>query len=147
MARSDVSRSCQSVLSQHESVIVRDAARGTSFFEVNVWGTLFMEFGSAWKGTECQGSTCPLFSATCCSSSATQPLPSVLGYSGLVDIEVSLSPILGVKWFNTWQGYIPAGSGSELDDEVTFVVPTTSEALLANPDGVAMECFVTFSFL
>ena len=29
------------ILSQHESAIVLDAAKGTSFFEVTVWGTLF----------------------------------------------------------------------------------------------------------
>jgi len=29
------------ILSQHESSIVLDAAKGTSFFEINVWGMLF----------------------------------------------------------------------------------------------------------
>jgi hypothetical protein len=63
-----------------------------------------------------------------------------LGYVGPVLIETSLTSILGVGWLNIQRRMLfPNRHGSELDDDVTFSVETTSEALHEKPDGVAMD--------
>jgi hypothetical protein len=63
----------------------------------------------------------------------------LLGYSGPLLIETTLRSILGAPWLQPvdW-GLIPKFT-SELYDEVTFSIPSTTETLIEKPDGVAME--------
>lgn len=71
-----------------------------------------------------------------------------LVYSGPIFIEVALASILGVQWIYFQDpGFPSTRPGSELDDDVAFSVPTTSEALHDTPDRVAMKLlrYVFFS--
>jgi hypothetical protein len=131
------------VLSQHESAIVLDAAKGTSFFETNVWGMLFYGAHLHVESSGTQGISLSAFLGYILFfvRHAAKMLQA-LGYSGLIEIETALSPILRVNWLYNWSGYaVQAEPGSELDDEVTLVVPTTSDALREKPDSVAIEIF------
>lgn len=127
-------------LSQHESAIVLDAAKGTSFFETNVWGILFY---GAHVRVESSGTTGINLSAfigyILLFIRQAAKMLQLLGYSGAVAIEMALSPILKVNWLHSWAGYVQGEPGSELDDEITLVVPTASDSLREKPDGVAME--------
>jgi schlafen family protein len=130
------------VLSQYESAVVLDAAKGTSLFEVNVWGMLFYGARIYFESEEISGINLSAFLGYVLFfiRHGAKMLQS-LGYSGPIAIETTLSPILGVNWLHEWAGYPQAEPGSVLDDEVTLTVPTTSEALREKPDGVAMEVF------
>jgi hypothetical protein len=69
-----------------------------------------------------------------------------LGYSGPILIEATLSSVLGVPWLHAHQGILFPHSGSELDDEVSFSVTTTTEALLEKADGAAIDVLRTVFF-
>jgi hypothetical protein len=64
----------------------------------------------------------------------------MLGYSGPVVIETTLTSILGVPWLHVDHGmWLSPRSGSELDDEVVFSISKTTEELIQKPDGVVMD--------
>jgi hypothetical protein len=130
------------ILSQTESSIVLDAAKGTSFFEVNVWGMLSYGANLRINWNEESGIHADAFLGYVLffANHAAKLLQS-LGYSGLVDVETVLSPIQNVKWLHEWLRYPVALPGSELDNELALVIPTTSLALRERRDGVAMEIF------
>jgi hypothetical protein len=117
------------ILSQHESAIVLDAAKGTSFFEVNVWGVLFYGAHIWVEANETQGINLSAFLGyVLLFIRHAAKMIQALGFSGPITVETTLGPILRVQWLHNWLGYVEAESGSKLDDEVTLTVPTTSEA-------------------
>jgi hypothetical protein len=69
-----------------------------------------------------------------------------LGYSGPILVEATLSSVLGVPWLQAPQGMLFSHSGSELDDDVSFLVTKTTEALLEKADGVAIDVVRTVFF-
>jgi Schlafen, AlbA_2 len=130
------------ILFQHESAVMLDAARGTSVFEVNVWGLLFYGAQISVQVGETTGINLSAFLGYVLFfiRHAARMLRS-LGYSGPVAIEVALSPVLRVRWLHDWSGWAQAEEGSQLDDDVTLEVPTITEAMQENPDGVAVQIF------
>jgi hypothetical protein len=130
------------ILSQYESAIVLDAAKGTSFFEANIWGMLFY---SARLGVESQGMAGVNLSAFVgyilfFLRHAAAMLQS-LRYLGPVAIEVSLNPLVNVDWLHAWAGYVQSVATSPLDDDLTLLILTNSERLRTESDSVAMEVF------
>jgi hypothetical protein len=135
------------VLSQHESAIVLDAAKGTSFLEVNVWGMLFYGAHIYVESNETPGINLSAFLGYILFFVRyASKILQALGYSGSIAIETILSPVLRVRWLHAWPGYPVGLPGSELDDEVSLTAPTTSEALREKPDRVAMDIFQNVFF-
>jgi schlafen family protein len=130
------------ILSQHESAIVLNAAIGIPFYEINVWGMLF--YGTL-LGGEVDAAPAINLSAflgyILFFPRHAATMLQALGWSGLVDVEMVLGPIRNIRWLNEGERYPVALSGSELDDELALMIPTSSEALRDKPDGVAMEIF------
>ena len=138
------------IVSQHESEIVLQPTRGLSIFEANIWGMLFYSAlvedeqkapSSAAKAT----SAIHLYEfvgyVLVFLRHAAKMLRE-LGYSGPIDIETTLASILGVPWAYMEMGHwLEFRPGSELDDNVTFEIATSTEALHENPDLVAMDVF------
>lgn len=143
-----------SILSQHESAIVLNAlkVRGPSFFEANVWGLLFYGVEIVLNNVQTPPGEPGIHLLEFVAyilvfiRQAGEMLSS-MGYSGPILIDTALDSILSVPWLLPYEGYLSARPGSELDDNVAFIVPTTSEALREKPDGVAMEIlrYVLFS--
>ena len=129
-------------MSQHESQIILNAARGLSFFEVNVWGLLF--YGVRVDENDSGEHGIHLFRFIGYILLFVRHAGRLLrrmGYSGPLHIESSLGPIWGIKWLlpdvsGAWLNPLP---GSELDNAVAFSLSRTSEELAERPDNVAME--------
>ena len=128
------------VISQHESAIILQPTGDFSVFEANVWGMLF--YGTQIDNNKSgnPGIHLPQFvgHVLVFIQHAAKVLQA-LGYSGPLLIETSLSSILDVPWLYLMRRMPSTAQGSELDDDVSFVVSTTSEALLERGNGVATE--------
>jgi len=137
------------ILSQHESAIVLNAARGTSMFEVNVWGMLF--YGTRIDEDHNGTSGIHIYQFVGYLLLFIQhagKMLQMLGHSGPIFIETSLASILGTPWlYPTNRAWLSTVPGSELDDDVTFSITITSEELRERPDGVAMDVlrYILFS--
>jgi hypothetical protein len=73
-----------------------------------------------------------------------------LGYSGPIDLQMSLGTMREVPWLYAARGYgngIFTQKGSEIDDDAEFSIPTNSEALRQKPDDIVTELprYVFFS--
>jgi len=136
-------------MSQHESAIIRNAARGLSFFEVNIWGLLFYGVRVDENDAGEQGIHLPRFIGyILLFVRHAGRLLRRMGYSGPLHIESSLGPIGGIKWLQpdvsgAWLNSLP---GSELDNAVAFSISRTSEELAERPDGVALEILKVILF-
>jgi hypothetical protein len=64
---------------------------------------------------------------------------TALGYSGPVLLETSLHSIRAIKWVHGLHGHPESVGGSELDDELSFSISTTTDDLRRRRDGVLME--------
>jgi hypothetical protein len=130
-----------SIISQHESAIVLDANGDWSIFEANVWGMLFYCTKIDRDENKTPGiHPYEVVGKVMLFIRHADSMLLALGYVGPVLIETSLTSILGVGWLNIQRRMLfPNRHGSELDDDVTFSVETTSEALHEKPDGVAMD--------
>lgn len=138
-----------SAISQHESAIILHPLVDFSILEASIWGMLF--YGARIDTDENGTVGIHLYRfvgyVLVFIKHAGRVL-SALGYSGPVHIEVRLTSILGVQWLHSLEGpWKSTKSGSELDDDVTFSITTTSEALLDKCDGIAMHLlrYVFFS--
>jgi hypothetical protein len=134
----------RSPVSQRESVISLDAARGTSciFVEVNVWGMIFYGGRLSSEEVSAPGINASKFLGyVLFFVRHAGDLLHVLGYHGPIMTEITIGPILRVSWLQAWSGYQEAMPGSELDEEVSITVSTSSEAVQHNPDSVAAEIF------
>jgi hypothetical protein len=130
------------ILSQYESAIVLDAAKGTSFFEANVWGMLFYgaHLGDALPGMAGINLSTFVGHILFFLRHAAAMLQS-LGYLGPIAIEVSLNPLLNVDWLHSWEGYPQPVASSPLDDDLALLIPSNSELLRTKPDSVATKVF------
>lgn len=131
-----------STITQHESVLVLDAVKPlTSIFEINVWGMLF--YGVYMRTDqfhEVSGIPIDRFIGSVLVFIVhAVKMFQALGYSGPILIDVTLRSILGVKWVQAWRGFVQGIGGSELDDELTFQIDTTTDGLREKPDGVLIE--------
>jgi hypothetical protein len=135
------------VLSQHESVTIRHAAKGEGvfegsvFFEANVWGMLFyaMRILEALpNGTGIDQDRVAGAVSLFIRHAAT--MLQSMGYTGPLVVETSLVSIRGVQWFYRPDGRtVHPHTGASLDDEVRFEIATSAEALTESRDRVAME--------
>jgi len=132
---------------QNESVLVLDSAVGrTSFLEVNMWGLIFygFELETDHGGRVQQAVGIHPYELGGCvllSLEHAATMFRVMGYSGPVLISTSLESIVGVPVLQQYYGTLMPALGSALDDDVTFSLDTTSEALAQKRDAVAMELF------
>jgi hypothetical protein len=126
-----------SILSQYESAIVLAAARDLSFFEVNAWGMLFYAAKIEADHNGIKGIHLGQFVGYLLLfvRHAGKMLRS-MGSGGPIHIETTINSLLRAQWLNPQQGWFSPHPGSELDDDVTFSISTTSEELNENPDGV-----------
>ena len=135
-----------SLLTQHESAVVvgPSRARTCSMFECNVWGLLFYctpiadehyQVGWGIHLYEFVGHVLLFLHHA-------GKMLDALGYSsGPILIQVALSSLAGTPWLYS-QGGMPVmfpKQGIQLDNDVSFSIPTTSEALMAKPNVVAMD--------
>jgi hypothetical protein len=131
------------ILSQHESAIIiapRTHLRNASIFEVNIWGMVF--YGALISGDHDGTIGIHLYQFVghiLLYLRHAANLLQRLEYSGPIHIDIALRSILGVPWLEGWDFRSVGRPTSELDDEVRFSIPTTCEALLQKPNGVAME--------
>lgn len=129
-------------ISQHESVIVLDAGRDTSFFEVTIWGMLF--YGAQIEGKVNEQTGIHLYQflgyLLVFIRHASKMLQE-LGYAAPLTVDVRISSIRGVKWFHpAARGqWLESVQGSELDDKVQLSVATSAESLRERPDELAAE--------
>jgi hypothetical protein len=129
-----------SILSQHESAIVLDAAATNSIFEINVWGMLF--YGAELKSDYGETPSIHLYQFVGYVLAFTRHAGEALramGYSGPILIDVALDSIREVPWL--WNSGLGPFSrpGSELDDEFALSSPTTSDDLSQKSDDIAKD--------
>lgn len=128
------------IISQHESIVVLNAARSISIFEVNVWGMLLygIYLESDVHGTSGIGINRFIGSIQVFILHAANMFRA-LGYSGPILIDVALRSILGAKWVQAWMGFPDQTGGSALDDELSFAILRTTDDLRERPDGILMD--------
>ena len=134
----NVSRS--NILCQHESAIVPNPMRDLSLFEANVWGMLFYcaQVQDDHEGTKGIHRSQFVGNVLLFVRHAGMMLKA-LGYSGPATVSTRLGPMRGVPWLYDAGGWVEPRTGSELDDEVSFSVDASTDALLSKPDEVAMD--------
>jgi hypothetical protein len=119
------------ILWQHESAIVLDASKGSSFFEVNTWGMLFYGAHVWVESNQFTGiSLSGFLGHVLLFIGHAGRMIQLLGYSGAITIELTLDPIRRIDWLHQWHGFPQNVPGSELDNEVTLTIPTSAEAML-----------------
>lgn len=143
------------VVSQHESLIILNAARSTSFLEINIWGLLYYGVRvdedrellyrgtpSGGEGSENRAIHLSQFAGyILLFVQHARKMLQRMGYSGPLHTEIALAPICGVKWLRPSEhgaGLFPL-AGSELDDSLHFPLSLTSDRWIDKADGVAME--------
>jgi hypothetical protein len=134
-----VSRS--SVLSQHESALVINPMRDPSIFETNVWGMQFycVQVEKDHRGTAGIHRSEFVGNVLLFIRHAGTMLRG-MGYSGPTTVITRLGSMLGVDWLYDMAGaWLEPSKGSELDNEVSFSVATSTDALLNQPDEVSMD--------
>jgi hypothetical protein len=127
-----------SIISQHESLIIPNPVRLTSFCEINVWGLLHyvvevLGSESGTDGIHLYGFIGNLLVFIRHSSKVL----SSLDYSGSLHIEIKLSEIRKIRWIYSRLDDVRAGS--EFDDEVHLNISKSCDELVEKPDGVALE--------
>lgn len=128
-------------ISQHESALALRPGFSFSILEANVWGLLFYateieHHREAYSGIHLNDFLGNLLAFIKHSSLLLQEL----SYVGPLHIEMRLQSMCGVPWVYSYQGAVPTpGPVSELDNEVTFSIATTSEALAQKPDRISMD--------
>lgn len=137
------------ILSQHESAIILRSSGELSMFEVNIWGMLFYGTPIDKNNTGTTGIHLRQFVGyVLVFIKHAGRILEALGYSGSIHIEAKLASIRGVPWLHGLDGaYASTKSGSQLDNDVTFSITTTSEALYRKSDGIVMDLlrYVFFS--
>ena len=136
-------------ISQHESLIVPNAAGELSFLETNIWGLHFYgvradkEYGIG-PAISLLGVVGHILLFLRHAGIGIQRM----GYSGPLHLEVSFGPLRGVSWIRQTRTN-PAGAelaGSEFDDELVFSLSPTSQDVIERLDGVAMDVLRTILF-
>ena len=127
-------RLSQGVVSQHESTIVLRPAEDFSIFEANIWGMLYYATEIAPQGNHDVGQPgIHLYSFIGHTLAFLRHAGETLlglGYKGPVVVELALKSIRGIPWLSKSSGnWLEPRAGSELDDEVTAEIETTSDVL------------------
>jgi hypothetical protein len=128
-------------ISQHESAIGLSPGSSFSMLEANVWGLLFYASEIEQKRENYSGvhlnhflGQLLVFIEHACL------MLREIAYVGPLIIEMRLESMCGVPWVYFYQGVAPrTGPASELDDEASFSIATTSETLGEKPDRIAMD--------
>jgi hypothetical protein len=118
------------IITQHESAILLQAAEDFSLFEANIWGMTF--YGTQIDITDEGAAGIHTYQVAGYILAALRHAAHLLnffGYQGLVVVEVSMASILGVPWLTGRNGFGQSGTASELDDDVTFSVVTSTDAM------------------
>ncbi|MDD5544701.1 MAG: ATP-binding protein [Acidobacteriia bacterium] len=133
-------RSSVGFISQHESEIVLRPGSSFSILEANIWGMIFY-------ATEIERET-EQYSGIHLNHFLGQLLVFLkhanlmlrgFGYVGPLLLEMKQRKICGVPWI-VFDGNKPiVGRASELDDQVSFSISTTSEAMDKRRDGLVMD--------
>jgi hypothetical protein len=127
-------------ISQHESVIMQNAAGTVSFFEVNIWGLLLYVVKIQSVNPSLLGIHLYAFVGYLLTFIRhSGQLLNELAYSGPLHIEIELSSIRGVPWLRQSEGGSASEGGSEFDDQISFSISNSLEDLLEKPDGIALE--------
>jgi Putative DNA-binding domain len=132
----------KSIISQHESAIVLEAANQNSIVEANVWGLLFYGTSIARDHHEQFGVHLGEFAGfISLFIEHAEKMLRALGYSGPILIETAMTGMRGTPWLRTQSGggWQESSAGSVLDDAVEFPVVTTDAMLSEKPDLIAME--------
>ena len=141
-------RISSSVVHQHESVILLQAAEQFSIFEANIWGMLF--YGTEIDTNERGIEGIHLYHVVGYVLAALDHAGGILkavGYSGPIVIETGLASILAVPWLTSPGGHmIVPRKGSQLDDDVLFTVTLDSEMLHDKIDGAVLEVLRSIFF-
>jgi hypothetical protein len=118
------------LITQHESVILLQAAEDFSFFEANVWG---MSFYGTQIDVITQGvagvHTYHFAGYVLAALRHAAHLLDFFGYSGPILVEIAITSILGVPWLTAPDGFLRSGSSSELDNDVIFSIPTSTDEM------------------
>lgn len=128
------------IITQHESAILLRAAEDFSLFEANIWGLTF--YGTQIDVADQDAIGIHSYQVAGYILAAIRHgahLLSFFGYRGPVTIEVSIASILGVPWLTSGRGFMQAGTASELDDDVTFSVATSTDAMALQSE-TALGC-------
>jgi hypothetical protein len=127
-------------ISQHESAIVLRPGSNFSILEANIWGLLFY-------ATEIERHE-ETYSGIHLNQYLGQILVFIeharmvileLGYAGPLLLQMRMEAMCGVPWIY-FEGRTPmTGPASELDDEVSFAIYTSSDELDQRPDNLAID--------
>lgn len=135
------------IISQHESTIVLHAEEELSILEANVWGLLF--YGTQIEDdTQAKGGI-HLYHLVGCVLLFLRHAAGmlrVLGCVGPLLVEAQLKSVLGLPWLFAPSGFVQSKKGSELDDDVSLSIETTSEALQENSDRIAGDLLQQIGF-
>jgi hypothetical protein len=132
----------ENAVSQHESAIQLDPCGCLSILEANVWGMLFYatEIQEEIRGRQAIHPFQFVGYVLLFVKHAARMLPKI-GYSGALVVDMTLQSIGGVPWTSSGG----SGPSSQLDDEASFGIETTSDVLAENPDRIAMD-LLRYSF-
>jgi hypothetical protein len=132
-------RDMTTFISQHESAIALRPASSFSILEANVWGLLFyateIERHREYSGIHLYNFLGLLLVFI---KHACQMLRE-FSYVGPLHIEMNLESMRGIPWIYSQHDVPTQGPASELDNEVTFSIVSTSETLAQKPDRIAMD--------
>ena len=131
-------------VSQHESAIVLKPVGGVSMLEANVWGMLFYcaEIAEAHGRAETWG--IHLYSFVGHILAFLKHADNMLrgmGYSGPICVDAAIKSMFGSKWLVPRYGVLVPRPGSVLDDDLSFSITTTTEALHQKQHRVAIDIF------
>ena len=127
-------------ITQHESIILPEAAEQFSIFEANIWGMCFygtqIDIGeSDTRGIHAYHLAGYIFASLRHAAFTFQRV----GYRGPVVIETALASILGVPWLTAPRFGMMSRPGSELDDDVSFAIATSTDVMNDAPDDVSKD--------
>jgi len=127
-------------ISQHESVIGLRPGPDFSMLEVNTWGMVFYASELYDKNDHYTGMHVYKFLGELLVflEYAGQVLGDV-GYVGPLRLEMRLESLLDARWVYAESGFLTNGSASELDDNVTFFLETTTQALTSKRDALVID--------
>lgn len=132
------------IVSQQESALVLEAARGSSVFEANVWGMLFYCRNITVRNERDPAEGIHLYAFVghiLLFIQHAERMFASLGYSGPVHVETRLISILRVPWLaaDAMGNLTDEREGSRLDDEVTLSLTLSREDFRVRPDWIAGE--------
>lgn len=128
-------------VSQHESAIILRPGSSFSILEANVWGLLFYATEMERNTGEFNGIHLNHFlGQLLVFLEHARGLMPKMGYGGSLAIQMRMESIRGVPWLSFDGGGIPVMQrASELDDEVTFDLDSSTDELQNDRDQLAMK--------